>query len=417
MSTATARSDPTDTHPEASCRNTVVLVSCQALYILSVSVDLTLTGLVGYTLAPNKALATLPFALITVAAAVTTIFASLLMQRIGRRMGFALGALAGGAGGAISVWAITHHDFVIFCVGTASVGVFQAFARYYRLAAADAVGVARKGKAISAVMAGGVLAAVAGPAIAAWSRNLLSTAEFAGSYALVTLFGAVSVILLLLLYRDVPDHTDVPESGVAVRRRPLTEIVRQPIFMAALTNSVVGYAVMMFVMTVAPIAAMAAHHSIDQGASIIQWHLVGMYAPSFVTGYLIGRFGIGTILLAGTLLSGLCSVIAVASSDLLHFYAAMLCLGVGWNFMFIGGSTLLVRSYRPSERAGTTAVNEFSTFAATALASLLAGSLLQQYGWATINLAVIPLLAAAAGTTLWWLMVSRRDGLRGGQDA
>jgi MFS family permease len=397
---ATSSTHPDPQPSDASGRRGArVLAVCQALYTSSVSIDLTLTGLVGYTLADDKALATLPFSLITIAAALTTIFASFLMARIGRRAGFTVGAGVGALGGAISVYAIFHHSFWAFCAGTATVGVFQAFAQYYRLAAADAVGIEAKGRAISTVLAGGVVAAVAGPALAAWSRDWLAPVAFAGSYALVTAFGLLSIVLLALFYRDhVPSH--VGAAADAPPARPLGSIVRQPVFLAALANNALGYAVMMFVMTATPIAAVACGHTIGDGAQIIQWHLVGMFAPSFFSARLIRRFGVLRVIGAGIVLSALCSVIALRSTDLPHFYAALACLGVGWNFMFVGGTTLLTQSYRPSERAKTQATSEFTTFACSALGSLFAGQLLAHFGWVAINVAILPLLGVAALATL-----------------
>ena len=392
----------------AGRRNARILALCQALYTSSVSIDLTLTGLVGYTLADDKALATLPFSLITVAAALTTIFASFLMARIGRRAGFALGAAVGAAGGAISVHAIFIHSFWLFCCGTATVGVFQAFAQYYRLAAADAVETHAKSRAISTVLTGGVVAAVLGPALAAWSRDWLAPGTFAGSYALVTLLGLASMALVLAGYRNAGPAAAANASAGAPAKagasepgaRPLLQIIRQPIFMAALANNAIGYMVMMFVMTATPIAAVACGHTIGDGARIIEWHLVGMYAPSFFTARLIARFGVLRIVGAGIVLSAACGAIALSSTDLPHFYAALACLGVGWNFMFVGGTTLLAQSYRPSERAKTQATSEFTTFACTALASLTAGQLLARFGWSAVSASILPALAVAAGVTL-----------------
>lgn len=388
-----------------------VLAICQALYTSSVSIDLTLTGLVGYTLADDKAFATLPFSLITVAAALTTIFASFLMARIGRRAGFVLGAGVGALGGAVSVWAIFHHSFWAFCTGTATVGVFQAFAQYYRLAAADAVGIEGKSRAISTVLTGGVVAAVCGPLLAAWSKDWLAPVAFAGSYALVTGFGLVSIAMLALLYRDAAPHASAAVTQDAAR--PLGEIVRQPIFAAALANNALGYAVMMFVMTATPIAAVACGHTIGDGAGIIQWHLIGMFAPSLFSARLIQRFGVLPVIGAGIVLSAMCGVLALRSTDLPHFYAALACLGVGWNFMFVGGSTLLAQSYRPSERAKTQATSEFTTFAFSALGSLFAGQLLARFGWATINAAIFPLLGIAALATLSYACSSKRQLAKG----
>ena len=197
-------------------RNARILAVCQGLFIAAISIDLTLTALTGHMLAPDKALSTLPFALITVAGALVTWFASLLMQRIGRRNGFALGALAGAAGGGISVWAVFQSDFWMFCAGTALVGVFQAFAQYYRLAAADAVEPAAKSRAISVVMTGGVIAAIAGPALAAWSRDLFAPVTFAGAYLMVALLALLSAALLFGFYRDI----DTPEMCIRDRARP-----------------------------------------------------------------------------------------------------------------------------------------------------------------------------------------------------
>lgn len=388
-------------------RNTMVLAICQALYIAAISIDLTLTGLVGYSLAPDKGLATLPFSLIIVGAAATTIFASFLMARIGRLWGFVLGALVGAAGGIVSVWAIFQGSFWGFCLGTACVGIFQAFAGYYRLAAADGVAAPDKGRAISTVMTGGVIAAVAGPILASWSKDLFTPVLFAGSYMVVTVAGIGSAALLVAFYRETRAAPALmaEDQGPA---RPLGRILRQPIYLAALANNVIGYATMMFIMTATPIAALACNHSIEDGADIIQWHLVGMYAPAFFSGRLIQRFGAGTVVLAGAVLSGACALIALASTDLANFYVALLCLGVGWNFMFVGGTSLLARAYRPSERAKAQAFSEFTTFGATALASLSAGQTLDRYGWAMVNLAVLPLLALAMLVTLWWLAGARR---------
>lgn len=386
-----------------------VLAVCQALYTAAISVDLTLTGLVGYTLAPDKALATLPFALITVAAALTAVPVPFLIERLGRRLAFCLGGLACAGGGMVSVLAIARHDFVLFCVGTALVGVFQAFSRFYRLAAADAASAANKPRAISAVLTGGVVAAVAGPAIAAWSIDLLPLLPFAGAYAAVTVFGLLTIALLALAYREPARALAQHAAHEAAPPRPLRQIARQPVFMAAFANNGIGNAVMMFVMTATPIAAVACNHTIRQGAQIIEWHLVGMYAPSFVSGWLLQRFGNPAMLMAGIALSALASVIALASTSLTAFYVALLCLGVGWNFMFVGGTTLLTASYRDSERARTQAVAEFATAALTAIATLAAGQVLHHFGWQGVNVAALPALALALAITLYWSRGGRRE--------
>ncbi|GAB3629425.1 Riboflavin transporter RfnT [Pandoraea terrae] len=399
-------------------RYAAILAACQALYTAAMSVDLTLTGLVGFVLAADKGNATLPFSLITVASAVTTIFASLLIQRLGQRIGFAIGAAAGTLGGLISVWAIFEKHFALFCVGTACVGVFQAFARYYRLAAADVVPLEDKPRAISIVLTGGVIAAVLGPALAAGSKDWLAPVTFAGSYLVVALLSGVSLLLLLGFLRNLPVHAAMAPgvagtAGVSAGAgqapaRPLGEIMRQPIYIASLANNLIGFMVMMFVMTATPIGAVACGHSIGDGARIIEWHLVGMYAPSFFSGHLVKRWGVVPVLLAGIAMCAACGVLALMSTSLPYFYAALLCLGVGWNFMFVGGTTLLTMSYRPAERGRAQAANEFITFAGTAASSLFAGQLLARFGWAMINQAIFPLLAVAAVTTVWYAFDARR---------
>ncbi len=393
--------------PNMGQRNARILAICQGLFIAAISIDLTLTALTGHMLAPNKALATLPFALITVAGAVVTWFASLLMQRIGRRAGFTLGALVGAAGGLISVWAVFIENFWLFCLGTAAVGVFQAFAQYYRLAAADAVSTAQKSRAISIVLTGGVIAAIAGPALAAWSKDLFAPVMFAGAYLMVAVLGVASAAVLLAFYRDMEMPLAAGEVVDQTPARPLRTIARQPIFVAALANNVVGSVSMMFVMTAAPLAAVAGHHSINDGANIMQWHLIGMYAPAFFAGALIKRLGLPIVLSLGMILNGVASMIAMNSNTLPAFYAALFFLGVGWNFMFVGGTTLLAQSYRPSERARTQGAAEMLRYVATAAATLAAGPALDRFGWEALNAAMLPIVLMAAVMTWWWVRSQR----------
>ncbi len=407
----------TDTHTttahtataHAGRRDARVLATCQGLYTAALSIDLTLTALTGHMLAPDKSLATLPFALITVAGAVVTWFASLLMQRIGRRGGFTLGALAGTAGGLVSVWAVFHSNFWVFCAGTALVGVYQAFAQFYRLAAADGVAVADKSRAVSTVLAGGVIAAIAGPALAAWSKDLFPPVLFAGAYLMVAVLGAISVVLILAFYRDTQAQAAAGAPVDTRPPRPLKEIARQPIFIAALANNVVGSVSMMFVMTAAPLAAVACNHSINDGAGIMQWHLVGMYAPALFAGALIQRWGLPRVVSLGMLLNVVCSVVAMNSTTLPAFYTALFCLGVGWNFMFVGGTTLLAQSYRPQERGRAQGAAELLRNVCTACATLAAGPALDHFGWAPLNAAMLPVVALAAVMTFMWARSARHE--------
>src|SRR5690606_19908112 len=222
--------------------------------------------------------------------------------------------------------------------------------------------------------------------------------------------GAATVALLLAAYRDLPD---VPADSASPREapapaRPLRVVARQPIFVAALANNVVGSVSMMFVMTAAPLAAVACHHSIDDGANIMQWHLIGMYGPAFFAGALVKRWGLPTMLGLGMAINVASAVVAIASTSLPAFYAALFFLGVGWNFMFVGGTTLLAQSYRPAERGRAQGAAEMLRYAATALATLAAGPALDRYGWQAVNTAMLPVVGLAALMTAWWVRSERR---------
>ena len=413
MSTSKLSEDISALEKSSSCSNVAVLAVAQGLFTAAIAIDLTLTGLTGYQLAPDKSLATLPFALITVAGAIATYFASTLMQKIGRRRGFVLGALTGAIGGLISVWAVFLNFFWLFCIGTAAVGVFQAFAQYYRLAATDSEPDKRKARAISLVLAGGVIAAFLGPLLASWSADLFPVL-FAGSYLMVCLLGLASAALLWLGYQDaLPEPLELHDHEQPPRK--LRTIFKQPISLAALSNNVIGGVVMMFIMTATPLAAVASNHSINDGASIIQWHLVGMYAPSLFAGRLISLFGLPPILFLGMALSAACGLIAQFSDSLTAFYIALLFLGVGWNFMFVGGTTLLTSSYHPSEKARVQGVAEFIQYTFTAFATLTAGPLLQLLGWKGMNNIVFPLIAVSAVITLRWMRADRRTKIANGE--
>ncbi|SRR6266849_1223050 len=383
--------------------NVVILALCQALYLSASSIQVALSGLVGAMLAPDKLLATLPFSLITVMTASTTIPASFVMARLGRRAGFVLGALIGGTGGAISSIAIFRQSFIAFCIGNALMGCFQAVAQYYRFAAADAAEPAFKSRAVSWVMAGGVAAALLGPGIAGFSKDLFAPITFAGSYLAIVVLAALSILLLSRLSIPRPAAPAPGQGG-----RKLAVIARQPAFIAAVANGVLGYATMVFVMSATPLAAVACGHSSDDAIGIIRMHLLGMFAPSFVTGSLIARFGVTRVLLAGAGMLLASALAALSGLALYNFWAALALLGVGWNFLYVGGTTLLTSAYRPEERAKTQAANEFLTFGVVAVASFASGGVMARIGWNAINYATFPLLLIAAATTLWYATVSRR---------
>ena len=389
-------------------QNMYVLSICQCLYTAAISVDMTLTGVVGYKLATLKSLATLPFALIIVSGAITTFFAAQILVRVGRRNGFIFGALCAVIGGGVSAVSIYCASFIGFCVGTAFVGVFQAFAFYYRFAAADAVIREEKAKAISYIMIGSVIAAVFGPFIAIESRKIFKAVDFAGSYLIVALLGGLSILAFMLFYNDNAHKALITEELDLVPARPLYEIIKTPQYITALTGSVIGYMVMMCLMTAAPIASVLAGHSINDGAHIMQWHLLGMYAPSLITGILIKKYGDLKIIFLGIVLNLACILFAVSSLTLDSFYISLMCLGIGWNFMFIASTAMLAQSYHGNEISKAQGFAELIRYIGTAIAALSAGPLLQYIGWAKMSLIMLMLLFISVLMLCRYIMMNKK---------
>lgn len=372
----------------AEKKTVLMLASAQALFQTASVMVMTISALVGFTLAPNKALATLPIALMTLSTAAMMIPAALMMRRFGRKGGFMSGTVLGSTSGVLAAGAIVAESFWLFVIANMLVGGYQAFAQYYRFAAADAASADFKSRAVSWVIAGGVVAAIAGPNIARLTEGISPT-PFAASFLSMTALGLAALVLVsrLTLAREAAaDSTGIPE-------RPLGEVLRQPVFLTALAMSAVGFAVMIMVMTATPLAMRHHGHATGSAATVIQWHVLGMFVPSFFTGNLIRRFGVLRIASAGALLLIWHIAIALSGVEFLHFLSGLILLGVGWNFLFISGTTLLTDAYRPSERFKAQATHDFIMFGAVATASFSSGALLDAYGWAAVNLAAIPFLA------------------------
>ena len=340
-------------------------------------------------LAADKSLATLPIAMMMVAVAVTMIPASLFMQRFGRKAGFILGATLGVAAGLLAAFAIWLESFSLFVAANMLVGCYQAFAQYYRFAAADAASANFKSRAISWVIAGGVIAAVAGPNLVRFTQNI-GTVPSALTYITMAVLAVLAIVLLSRLALPAVGTTESHEPA-----RTLPAIMRQPIFLTALAGSSVGAAVMLLVMTATPLAMQICGQPIGAAATVIQWHVLGMFAPSFFTGNLIRRFGVLTIMGTGVVLLAGHVAIALSGIEFLHFLSGLILLGVGWNFLFVGGTTLLTESYRPSERAKVQATHDFLMYGTVTIATFSSGSLLNNFGWQAVNLAVLPFLALA----------------------
>ncbi|PWT93425.1 MAG: MFS transporter [Proteobacteria bacterium] len=381
----------------ASPRRTVLMLAiCQALSMTGTSIVGTTGAIVGNMLTPDKALSTLPIAVQMTGLMTATIPAALLMAKIGRRHGFWIGASIGATGATLATWAIFRADFVLFCCGTYCLGIHNGFVQQYRFAAAEVADDAFRSKAISLVLAGGVFSALFGPETAKWSRDLFAPALFAGCYAMIV---GLCLAAATLLY-----FVDLPKAAAPVLRRsgrPLAEIAAQPVFVAAVIAATVGYGVMSLVMTATPIAMLDCGHEFTSAAFVIQWHSLGMYAPSFVTGHLIARFGLIRILLSGAALLLACCMINLAGLATVNFWAANVALGVGWNFLFIGATTLLTRAYSGEEKAKVQALNDFLVFGTVALSSFASGLLLNTVGWAVVQIAIMPFVAAAGCAVLW----------------
>jgi MFS family permease len=381
----------------AARRNVVVLALCQALAMTGTNIQFLTASLVGdMLLASDKALATLPISLQVTGTMLATIPASLLMARLGRRIGFTFGTFIGAIGAAISTAAIFAGSFALFCLGTALVGCYQGFALFYRFAAADVADAAFKPKAVSLVMAGGVISALFGPEMAKWSRGLFEPVLFAGCYAFIVGLCLVTAMLLQLV--RIPRPVAVSLIG----GEKLVRIARRPAFLAAAASGMIAYAVMNFVMTATPLAVIGCGFPFEDAAFVIQWHVLGMYAPSFFTGHLIARLGHARVMLGGIGLLAAALATDLAGISLAHFWLGLLLLGLGWNFLFVGASALLTTTHTAAERAKVQATNDFLVFGMVSVASFTSGAVISHFGWTWVNLAPLPLLLVAAAVVLAW---------------
>jgi MFS family permease len=379
--------------------NVALLTLCQALTMTGNSILATTASLVGFSLLVDKSWATLPTAVQMTGTMAAIVPASFLMARFGRRSGFTVGAAIGAIGAAIAVLAIFLAVFPLFCLGTFLLGSYTGFSAYYRFAAAEAALPSFRGKAISLVMAGGVAAAVFGPETAKWSRDLFDPVLFAGCYAMIVLFCLASIVALRFVHLQPP----ATPAGAPLAR-PLRAIVSQPIFLMSASVGMIAYGMMSLVMTATPLAMLGCGLRFEDAAFVIQWHALGMYAPSFVTGHLIDRFGATRIMLIGVVLLVLCAATALSGVALGQFWLALVLLGIGWNFLFIGSTALLTGAYSQAERAKTQAANDFLIFGMVAMSSFSSGVLLAGFGWEAVNLLLLPF----AGVVLALLLLYRR---------
>jgi len=386
----TATTETTTRPGDPTRRNVVLLAACQALAMSGNAIVLTVSALTGVMLAQDDSLATLPLALQFTATMAGTFPAATLMRRAGRRVGFSVGALLGMAGAGLAVHAIMVGSFPLFALSALPIGVFNTFVQYFRFAAADTASESFKPRAISLVLAGGAVAAVAGPQLAVWTRELMAPVLFAGCY--VAIGGLCLVTLALLQFIEIPR---LPAAQRADTGRPLADIARQSTFVVAVLAAAVAYGAMALVMTATPLAMVACGFVFDSAASVIQWHALAMFLPSVVTGSLIARFGALNVILAGGAMITLCLGINLSGVTYMQFWSALVLLGLGWNFMFVGGTTLATETYAPAEQAKTQALNDFLVFTTVAAASFSSAALHSNFGWIAVNLGVAPPLTLA----------------------
>jgi len=389
-------------------KNVALLSASQAVFMTNQSILLATNALAGYALATNKAFATLPVTAYIVGAAMTTVPASLLMRRLGRRAGFMLGAVCGFIGALICALAAFTHLFWLLCAGALVLGIYNATGQYYRFAAADSVNADFKSRAISLVLAGGIAGGILGPETTKITKDLIAEAVFTGSYLSLGVFCLLAMAPLSRI--DIPPLTAAEQQDSG---RPLVQIARRPAFIVAVMSAVIGYGVMNLLMTATPLAMTACLLPFRDAAFVIQWHIIAMFAPSFVTGALIKRFGIITIMLMGVALSLGCVGLALSGLTVWNFWGALVLLGVGWNFMFIGGTTLLTECHVASERAKVQGANDLAIFITMAASSLSSGLLFTLHGWELMNKLAIPVLLLAGGAMLWLALLRR--GVRLGQ--
>ena len=384
-------------------RNVFLLAFSQAVLMTGTSLMITTSALVGMQLAPSAALATVPLGVQFLAMMFSTFPASFLMKRVGRRLGFMFSAVLGFFGAGICTYAIFSSSFMLFAVGSFLLGVFNGFGQFYRFAAADVATAEYRSRAISWVLAGGVIAAFIGPNLARFTRDSLSI-PFAGSYA--ALLGVYILSLLIAALLSIPKPSAEERHGAA---RSLISIASQPSYFVAVISAIVGYGVMNLVMTATPLAMEAYQHPFADTAFVIQWHILGMFVPSFFTGHLIRRFGVLNIMLIGAVLLICCVGVNFSGVGVMHFWTGLVLLGIGWNFLFIGATTLLTETYTPAEKAKAQAMNDFLVFGTVTVTAFSSGALHSAFGWQVVNLGVIPLIVIALIATMWLRGYRRRE--------
>jgi MFS family permease len=386
-----------------SKRTILLLAIAQALYSCCIITVFATAGLVGLNIAPSPAWATLPVTTFVIGAMFTTVPASLLMQRLGRKPVFLFGAGVSILGAMLAVWSIVTANFAAFCFATAMQGVFQATSGFYRFAAAEAaVDDAGKSIAISWVLTGGVVAAIGGTVISNYTSEMIPLHSFAGSYA--------AAVILALLNMAVVSRLNIPKPTAAVVGGPARswpELLRQRKLIVAMVAAMVSYSLMNLMMTAAPVAMIGCGFTKGDASWVIQWHVLAMYVPSFFTGQIIKRYGAEKITALGMVMLMAAAGAGLAGITFGHFAVALMILGLGWNFGFIGATTMLTDCYRPAERGKVQAANDFGISILMVIASSSSGVILADWGWHAVPMALFP-PAALALILIAWLMLTAK---------
>ena len=386
-------------------RNTLFLLAlCQALGMTVSSMLVSSSGLIGESLSPDPKWATLPVSMQFFFTMLATLPASMLMQRKGRRFGFMLGAVIMMLGACITAYAIYVQSFIGFILGLMVLGSAIAFFQLFRFAAIDVAPPEYTSKAVSWVLLGGLIAAFTGPNLASYTHLINVEYPF-----LITFLSAVPLALLMMVLlsrMNLPAPSAVEISG---QQRPVKEIIKQPVFIVAVVSAMIAYGVMTFLMTATPLAMKGHGFDFGQTAFIIQWHIVGMFAPSFFTGAIIQRIGVLTVMLLGAVAYVGVVMLNFQPQTMLVYWLALVLLGIGWNFMFIGATTLLHDAWRPAEKGKVQGINDTLVFSAATVAAMSSGILYANMGWESMNLFTLPLTAIAASLIIYLMMTRKRS--------
>jgi MFS family permease len=387
-------------------RNALVLAVAQALAGGNNTVIIATGGIVGAMLAPDKSFATLPISIYVLGLWFGALPFGKLARRYGRRTTYQIGTACGVLTGVISYFAVMQASFLMFCIGTFVSGLYAAAHLSYRFAAADTASEAFRPKAISWVMIGGIVSGIVGPQVVIFTKDALPPFLFAATYLAQAGLAVLCAGVLVFLKIPVPPRKQVGGEG-----RSLSEIARQPRFIVAVACGVASYSMMNMVMTAAPLAMVMCNHSVGDATLGLQWHVLGMFVPSFFTGHLIVRFGPDRVVAAGLGLLALSAITGTSGISVAHFWISLILLGVGWNFGFIGATTMVTECHTPNERNRVQSFNDFLVFGSMAIGSFSSGTLLHYFGWSAVNDVVFPVVLAAAALLIWGGMRQRASGL------